>query len=176
MNHGAPTNKRPGLAAWFLRRAENVVVALLAIMFISFIIQIVFRYVLNLPTGWSSELTVICWLWLVLWGAAFVVRERDEIRFDIIYGSVNPRARRAMTVVTALVLIGLYGWSLPAVWDYVTFMKVQRTAYLGIRYDHLYSIYVLFALAVLARYGWLIWLSSSGVEPKSEPRKGEGAP
>ena len=32
------------------------------------------------------------WLWLVLFGAAFVVRESEEIRFDIIYGAVGPGA------------------------------------------------------------------------------------
>ena len=79
-------------------------------------------------------------------------------------------------MVTALALIGLYAWSLPAVWDYVTFMKVQRTAYLGIRFDYLYSIYVIFVLAVLARYLWILWSSLRGVDPEPEPWTGEGAP
>jgi C4-dicarboxylate transporter, DctQ subunit len=76
------------------RRAENVAAAMLAVMFIAFLIQILFRYVLNWPAGWASELSTIMWIWLVLWGAAFVVREREEIRFDIFYGSVAPRTRR----------------------------------------------------------------------------------
>lgn len=154
---------------WLGRRAENVAVILLAVMFAAFIVQIVCRYVLNFPTGWSSELTVICWLWLILWGASFVLREREEIRFDIVYGSVRSRSRRVMAVITALALIGLYGWSLPAVWDYVTFMKVQRTAYLRIRYDHLYSIYLLFAVAVIARYLWLLQRSLRGGDPAPDP-------
>jgi TRAP-type C4-dicarboxylate transport system permease small subunit len=153
-----------------------VAALLLAVMFAAFILQIVLRYVLNFPSGWSQELTVVSWLWLVLWGAAFVVREREEIRFDLVYGSVRPRLRRAMAVVTALALIGLYGVSLPAVWDYVTFMKVERTAYLGIRYDHLYSIYVVFALAAIGRYVWILWSSWRGVDPEPEPWTGEGAP
>ncbi len=45
---------------------------------------------LNLPIGWTHEVSVILWVWLVLWGAAFVVSEREEIRFDIIYGAVGP--------------------------------------------------------------------------------------
>jgi C4-dicarboxylate transporter, DctQ subunit len=53
------------------------------------------------------------------------------------------------------------------VWDYVTFMKVQRTAYLRIRYDWLYSIYVVFAVAVIARYCWLGWISLRGRDPGS---------
>ena len=45
---------------------------------------------LSLPIGWTHELSVILWVWLVLWGAAFVLTEREEIRFDIIYGAVGP--------------------------------------------------------------------------------------
>jgi TRAP-type C4-dicarboxylate transport system permease small subunit len=164
------------IAGWLARRAENVAVILLAVMFSAFIAQIVSRYLLNLPTGWSSEVTVICWLWLILWGAAFVVREREEIRFDIVYGSVRPPARRVLAIITALALIVLYGWSLPAAWDYVTFMKVQRTAYLGIRYDWLYSIFILFAIASIARYLWILGTAGRGRYPEPKPWGGVGAP
>jgi TRAP-type C4-dicarboxylate transport system permease small subunit len=142
---------------WLRRRAENVASLLLATMFIAFMVQIVFRYFLNFPIGWTSELTIITWLWLVLWGAAFVVKEREEIRFDLIYHAVSARIRRAMAIVTALAIIVLYGFSLPAVVDYVTFMKVEATAYLKIRFDYLFSIYVIFALATIARYIWILW-------------------
>ena len=52
--------------------------------------------------------------------------------------------------------------SLPAVVDYVTFMKVQRTAYLHIRFDWLFSIYVLFAVAAIVRYLWIGWRALVG--------------
>jgi TRAP-type C4-dicarboxylate transport system permease small subunit len=142
--------------AWLRRRAENVAALMLAIMFVAFILQIVFRYLLDFPIGWTSELTIIMWLWLVLWGAAFVLREAEEIRFDLIHVSVGARARRLMGVVTAVAVLLLYGGSLPATIDYVTFMKVERSAYLGIRFDWLYAMYVLFAVAVLVRYLWIL--------------------
>lgn len=152
-------------AGWLRRRAENIAAAMLAVMFVAFLIQILFRYVLNWPAGWASELSTIMWIWLVLWGAAFVVRERDEIRFDIFYGSVAPRTRRILMMVIATAIVTLYSVSLPAVWDYVTFMKVQRTSYLQIRYDWLYSIYVIFAVAIVVRYLWLGWISLRGRDP-----------
>jgi TRAP-type C4-dicarboxylate transport system permease small subunit len=144
------------IGQFLYRRAENLLALMLAVMFLAFILQIVFRYLLNWPIGWTSELTVIMWLWLVLWGAAFVLREDEEIRFDLIYGAVRPKVRRGMIVVASLALIGLYLLSLPAVVDYVTFMKVQSTAYMKIRFDYLFSIYVLFAIAALVRYGWIL--------------------
>lgn len=145
------------LAAWLYRRAENLIVIMISVMFGAFLLQVVFRYLLSWPTGWSSELTVVLWIWVVLFGAAFVVREEEEIRFDLLYGSVGPRARRIMTLASAAALIGLYAFSFPAVWDYVTFMKVQSTAYLKIRFDILFSIYIVFVVAVIARYCWLAW-------------------
>ena len=139
---------------------------MLGVMFFAFLIQIVFRYFFHLPTGWSSELTVIMWLWMVLWGAAFVAREEEEIRFDLLYGSVREGVRRILVIVTSLALIGLYLFSLPAVVDYVAFMKIQSTAYLKIRFDWLFSIYVIFAVAVVCRYAWLLWRALRG-----RPRK-----
>jgi TRAP-type C4-dicarboxylate transport system permease small subunit len=159
-------------ARWLRRRAENVAAALLAAMFLAFIVQIVFRYLLNFPIGWTSELSIITWLWLILWGAAFVVRESDEIRFDIIYGSVGPNARRLMAVIAATALVALYALSLPAVADYVTFMKVEETAYLDIRFDWLFSIYLVFAAASIIRYLWLGWRAVRGDAPEApDPTK-----
>ncbi|MGH6946508.1 MAG: TRAP transporter small permease [Kiloniellales bacterium] len=161
------TTKLRASAGWLRRRAENLAAALLAVMFLAFIIQIVFRYLFNFPIGWTSELSIITWLWLILWGAAFVVRESDEIRFDIIYGSVGPNARRLMAAIAAIALVALYALSLPAVIDYVGFMKVQETSYLDIRFDYLFSIYVLFAVASIVRYLCLGWRAIRGDSPEA---------
>jgi C4-dicarboxylate transporter, DctQ subunit len=160
------------IGAWLAARAENVAAAMLAAMFAAFLIQIAFRYLLGLPTGWTHELSVMLWLWLVLWGAAFVVSEREEIRFDLIYGAVGPGARRAMCIITAVALIALYLASLPAVASYVSFMKVQKTAYLKVRFDYLFSIYLVFVIAAVVRYLWLGWRAMRGVAPEEfDPTK-----
>jgi TRAP-type C4-dicarboxylate transport system permease small subunit len=150
---------------WLGLAAEAVAALMLAVMFVSFLITILFRYVFNWSSGWAAELSSVMWVWLVLWGAAFVLREREEIRFDIIYGSVKPALRRIFTVITAAGVVGLFLLSLPAVWDYVTFMKVQKTSYLRIRYDVLYSIYIIFAVAVIMRYLWLAACAVRKIEP-----------
>ena len=91
------------LGRWLRRRAENVTVALLSVMFATFIVQIFFRYILNNPIGWSEEVIITTWLWTVLWGAAFILGESEEIRFDIIYSVVSERTRRVFTVPSSSV-------------------------------------------------------------------------
>ncbi len=160
------------LGGWLARRAENVLVLMLGAMFAVFILQIVFRYLLNLPIGWTHEISVILWLWIVLFGSAFVTRESEEIRFDILYSAVGVRARRWMAVITAVALVVLYAVSLPAMADYVTFMKVERTAYLKLPFNWVYAIYLAFAVAAIIRYLWLGWQALRGTAPEAfDPTK-----
>ena len=151
---------------------DDLLAAMLAAMFGAFLLQIVFRYLINLPIGWTNEISVVAWIWLVLWGAAFVLREEEEIGFDLIFGAVSPAVRRVMVLISAAVLVALYTVSFPAVIDYVTFMKVERTAYLKIRFDWLFSIYLVFVVAVIARYLWLSWQALRGPAPEApDPTK-----
>lgn len=145
-----------GTVAWLHRRAENVAVVLIAVMFVSFLVQIIARYVLNRPVAWTEEVSVLCWLWVVLWGAAFVITDDEEVRFDIIYGAVSIKTRRVFTVLTGIALITLYAISFPATWKYVSFMHREHSAYLRIPFNFLYSIYLAFAVAVIVRHALLV--------------------
>ncbi len=157
---------------WFRKRAENISVAILSLMFGCFILQIFFRYVLNNPIGWSEEVIVTTWLWTVLWGAAFILRESEEIRFDIIYSNVSEKVRRVFNVITGIVAILLYGISLPASYKYVSFMKVEHSAYLHVPINWMYSVYVIFAVACICRYCWLVVQAIRGVRsPETDPAK-----
>jgi TRAP-type C4-dicarboxylate transport system permease small subunit len=145
---------------------EFILTAMLAVMFFAFLFQIAARYLFDWPTGWTNELSAILWIWLVLWGASFVVTEQEEMRFDLIYAAVGPKVRRVMFLVSAAALLVLYGMSFPAVVSYVTFMKVESSAYMGIRFDWLYSIYIVFVVAIIARYLWLGWHVLLGKAPE----------
>lgn len=158
-------------AGTFLHHFAEVVAALfMSVIFLAFMVGIVFRYVSDLPVGWTAEISVAAWLWLVLWGAAFVLKDHEEIRFDLVSSSVGPRTRIAIGIVTAVAVIVLFGMSLPAAYSYVSFMKVESTSYMKVRFDWLFSIYLIFSVAVIARYLWgLIWLLRGRDPAAAEP-------
>ena len=133
------------------RFAEAVAAGLLAIIFVAFLVQIAMRYVFNAPVGWTTELSLAAWLWLVLWGAAFVLKDDEEIRIDLLTARASHRTRRVVGGIVALAIIVLFGMSLPGAWSYVTFMKVEKSSYLGVRMDITYSIYIVFVVAVILR-------------------------
>lgn len=138
------------------RFAEAVAAALLALIFLAFVLQIGLRYLLDLPVGWTAEISLVAWLWLILWGAAFVLRDEEEIRIDLLKALLGPRGQRVLACIGSIATVLLFALAMPATWDYVSFMKVESSSYLKIRFDWLYSIYLVFAAAVIVRHLWLI--------------------
>jgi len=116
------------------RVAEAIAATALAAIFIVFLLQIFTRYsgklsqwmpVENLslwmseiePLRWTVYLISLLWVWLILLGCSFVVRERDHVAFDILYQAAPPRLRKIMTILGAIILIAVMLISLPATWD-----------------------------------------------------------
>ena len=157
--------------SWLHRRAENISVAFLGTMFVVFLLQIGFRYFLVRPLSWSEEVCLLCWLWCVLWGAGVVISDKEEIRMDILYNAVSNNVRRVFKIITSTILVVLLAISLPASWDYVTFMKREHTASLHIPINYLYSIYMIFAVACIIRYCRLFWVAVRGTNSELEPSR-----
>ena len=108
--------------------------------------------------------------------AAFVVKESEEIRFDLLSESAGRRARIVMGIVASAALVILYGASLPASYKYVTFMQVEKSSYLKVRMDWLFSIYLIFLVAILVRYLWILSQLLRGREPEQgDPTKSSSA-
>ena len=137
---------------WLSARAENVAVGLLTVMFLSFVVQIGARYLINAPVGWTLELCLTMWLWVVFWGTAFCVRDRDHVKFDILYLAVPPHVRKWFAVVSsAAIVVGLLV-SAPATWDYISFLYIKKSATLRIRLNYVFMVYMIFLAAVVIRY------------------------
>lgn len=129
---------------------------MLTAMFVVFILQIFCRYVLNYPLGWTIEACLLCWLWLVFWGCAFRVKNDDHVRFDILYSNVPRFVQLVFSVISAIAIIAALVLSFPATLDFVQFMKIESTSLLHIRFDYVFSIYLIFAIAVILRYSLIV--------------------
>ncbi|MGO4914505.1 TRAP transporter small permease [Pseudogemmobacter sp. W21_MBD1_M6] len=137
---------------WLNRGAEGVAAAMLAAMFLTFLLQIFARYVLAEPFGWTLELCLTLWIWIVFWGNAFIVRDKDHVTFDLLYLAVPKGPRRIMALISsAAIVIGL-GLSILPTWDYIDFLKIKKSATLHIPMRTVFSIYALFLVAVVVRY------------------------
>lgn len=137
---------------WWQARADDVAVGLLTAMFVAFVLQITARYVVNYPLPWTLELSLTMWLWTVFWGSALCLRNKDHIAFDMIYNHVRPGVRRVFGAISALAIIVAMLASLPATWDWVSFLTIKKSATLRIPLAYVFSLFLLFMLGTIVIY------------------------
>jgi TRAP-type C4-dicarboxylate transport system permease small subunit len=131
-------------------------------LFITFVIQITARFGFNRPLPWSDELAVILYLWVILWAAAFMVPDREQVVFDLVWNSVGQRARQVMRIVGNLMIGGLALVAIPASWDYVRFMGREGTPVLGFSFQWVFLPFVLLLAGLVVRSLVNIWQSLLG--------------
>ncbi|RMD91355.1 MAG: TRAP transporter small permease subunit [Alphaproteobacteria bacterium] len=177
-----------GTAEKLRKLAEAAAAAMMATIFVVFVLQVVIRYTARMvwlrdifpfldPNlyGWTEEFARLLWVWLVFWSAAFVVRESDHVRFEILHEHVSPRVRRWLIVVSGLTIGLALLASLGPTWEKFYILRLKKTATLSalfgdwIRVRHIYLIYPLFLVAVGGRYLWAVWRAlRDGVEEPHE--------
>lgn len=137
---------------WLQRRADDVGVIMLSVMFLAFVVQITARYVFNYPLGWTLELCLTMWLWTVFWGASFSLRNEDHVRFDMIYLNVSPKARRWLAAIAAIAIVVTMLVALPRTYDFISFLKIKKSGTLRIPLMYVFSIYLVFMVATITIY------------------------
>lgn len=136
------------------RNAANVIGGGLFIaLFVTFLVQIVARFGFERPLPWTDELSVILYLWVILWSCAFVVPEKEHVMFDLVWNSASPPLRMGMRIVGHLLIGGLALAALPASWAYVHFMAREQTAVLGLSFEWVFFPFLLLLLSLVVRSG-----------------------
>jgi len=138
------------------RGAEGMAAGLLAAMFLIFLLQIASRYFLGLSIGWTVELSLSLWLWIVFWNSAFCLRPSDHIRFDILYLSVPRPVQRLFSLAAAVMILAAFIAAYLPTWDYIDFYRIKRSSTLRIPLFYVFIIYMAFMTMVILRYGRMV--------------------
>ena len=113
------------------------------------------------PFGWTLELCLILWVWIVFFGCAFIVRDRDHVTFDIFYYATPKKVQLVLSIISAIGVILIMGYSFLPTIDYIDWMKMRKTTTVKIPFTgdkiplkYIFSIYGIFLLSVIFQYIW----------------------
>ncbi|MDO4548149.1 MAG: TRAP transporter small permease [Clostridia bacterium] len=124
-------------------------VASFAIMFLVFILQVFFRYVVRSPLQWAYEVTVSCYLWLVMLGACLAQRDHSHVVFTLITDSMPIKLRAVCSFLGSALIAVAFIWSFVPSIEFVDFMKMQKTSVLKIGLNIVYAPYIPFLVIMI---------------------------
>ncbi|WP_342359427.1 TRAP transporter small permease [Terrarubrum flagellatum] len=140
-----------GLLARLRRAAEWISGAMFVAVFLIFNYKIITRYLEHDEAVWADEVSVILFVWIIFWASAFLVRDREQITFDLAYRPLPEQWKRIFSIARHLLIGGVFIWSLHGSIDYILFLWRERTPVLNLRLDYIYSCFGLFLVAVAVR-------------------------
>ena len=137
------------------RNAANLVSGLMfAAVFVIFNYKIITRYLEHDEAVWADEISVILFIWIIFWANAFLVRDKEQITFDLVYRPMPDGVKRWMALARLILMGGIFLWALPGSIDYILFLWRERTPVLDLRLDFIYSCFGIFLVAVVLRSAW----------------------
>ena len=137
---------------WILRWkrfAELAAAAMFLVMFVSFMAQILSRYVFDAPLSWTLEICSIAYIWVIFWSCDILVSERQHIIFDVLYQKFPPQPRRLLAIFNTAVVALTFLAALPGTLDYIAFLGRRHTMVLHLPFDIVYSCFGIFMIAVV---------------------------
>ena len=118
-------------------------------LFVSFIIGIIWRYILKDPQSWTFEVSSICYLavGILSWGIAH--RTEEHIVFDMLYLKCSPAVQCVMRIISNL-MISITSILLIA--PSVSFMEGMKNLTTQIIHIPRYLVFLPFAISFFAAF------------------------
>lgn len=118
-------------------------------IFVAFIAQIFFRYVLRSPLGWSTELITILFVWLVFFGSLYSSRTESHVRFTMISDMLPKKIDKILEIAGDLLVLVLFVLSVKPTLEYINFMDVQKSSILRISMKWIQGPYIVMAIGAI---------------------------
>ncbi|RPF54243.1 TRAP-type C4-dicarboxylate transport system permease small subunit [Aquisalibacillus elongatus] len=109
-----------------------------SLMFIAFVIQVYYRYILDDPLAWTYEVTVVGFVWTLIFGAIYARRKDEHVAFSYIYDLVPEKVQFAFRVIGNLLVIVLIAIAFKPTYEFIQFMEMSETTTFNIPYNIVY--------------------------------------
>ena len=141
-------------AGRFLRNCVElyIPVAAFLIMFVVFVAEIAARYLFNKPLAWAYEVTVMCYLWLVIFGACFAYRDRSHVTFTLIYDKLGVKGKAVCAFLGNLLMFIAFAAMLVPSIRFISQMKMQVTSVFKIGLNIVYLPFIPFMFIMIAYF------------------------
>jgi len=94
------------------------------------------------------EITVIGFVWTVIFGACYTMRQRAHIKFTLVYDRLKPKPAAIFRMAGNIIIVGIFLSLILASWQFSLFMGFQRTPVFRIPFTYIFMPFVYFLCSI----------------------------
>jgi len=121
------------------------------VMYLTFLLAIFYRYILNNPIAWSLELVRISFLWTALLSISFTFKTDSHVKFDLIYNLLDERKKIYLRLVGNIIMLIAFILLIEPTISYFMFVKRTTTSIFRLRYDFVYFPFLVMIFMMIVR-------------------------
>ena len=125
-----------------------------AALFLTFVAQVFWRYVLNNPLVWTLEVAGILFVTVSLFTAATQMRIRDHVALDLVVDALPAPLNKLLRSVSLLIFSGVLLLSVPDTVRVLEWMFNERTFALRLNLGYLFVLMIGFIVIYAIRGIW----------------------
>lgn len=88
-------------------------IAVFVVLFLVFLANIFFRYILKDPQNWTFEFSTNAFVVVGLLGACAAYRKEDHVIFDMVYTRLSPRGQNILRMISCVIVIVFFLVAIP---------------------------------------------------------------
>lgn len=126
-------------------------------LFLAFLINVFFRYVMHNPQNWTFEFSIISFVVVGLLGACAAYRKEDHVVFDLLYSSLGPRGKNILRMMGYVLLIVLFLIALPGTIRYILKLRAL-TSIMRIPLKYVFATFPILLISTIIRSAYRLVL------------------
>ena len=152
------TSARPrGILRRVRKLAELLSAAMFAALFLTFVAQVFWRYVLQDPLVWTLEVAGILFVVVSLFTAATQMAVRDHVALDLVVEAFPSPVTKLLRSLSLFVFAIVMMLSVPDTVRVLEWMYGERTFALRLNLGHLFVLMIGFVVLYAGRAVWEAW-------------------
>lgn len=92
--------------------------------------QVLARYVFKSPLPWSQDILRLAFTYLVFWGAAWCVRDKNHLNVDVLLVSLPKKTRQLVEILINVILCAFFIFIIVVGFQFAMSGMTQTTSYL----------------------------------------------
>jgi TRAP-type C4-dicarboxylate transport system permease small subunit len=135
-------------------------------LFLVFLSNVFFRYVLRNPQNWTFEFSVNAFAIVGLLGTCAAYRKEDHVVFDLLYIRLSAKGQNILRMISFVIVIVCFSLALPGAIRYLVKLPA-RTSIMKIPFRYLFLPFPIMLLAMILRSAYRLVLDIRAFRNKS---------